>query len=323
MDSIKCKDLMISKIKLKLKWWFRDLIKPLGLKPNLHWRKGQVQTICFHGICGDDDNYINGRFLKETQFREIIEEASKLFNVISLNDFRTNNLDTNRLNVFITFDDGYKNNLNLGLPILEENNCVATIFVNGKRNKFQLIDLLDISRNAKVSLEPLKSGLKDLSNFSFQEIKKWLCHCNLSNYQTAYDILFDMVEPLIEDYLVYCELMSKDELKSVAQSKTLSIANHGFNHVSFLSLSESGIENEFSEIKTYLSSLGSDNWDIFAYPYSYYSEEISRKLKGLGVKHQFSIDGKGFSKFEVEDRLVVNPYISVYNQIKAIADGHY
>lgn len=52
------------------------------------------------------------------------------YQMISMDDLLTGNYDKNRNYIVLSFDDGYKDNLTVALPILKKYNARATIFVN-------------------------------------------------------------------------------------------------------------------------------------------------------------------------------------------------
>ena len=107
-------------IRLRLKWTLLSVVDLLGFPLKLKGREGEVQIICFHGICADTDAFINGRFYHVSAFRNLLSEIQQHFHIISLDDFSANRLNPDKLNVLITFDDGYRNNLTLALPVIEE-----------------------------------------------------------------------------------------------------------------------------------------------------------------------------------------------------------
>lgn len=63
-------------------------------------------------------------------FENIIKSIRHTYNLISYDDFRTGRFDTEKINVLITFDDGYISWMNTCLPTLRKYGVEAVFFVN-------------------------------------------------------------------------------------------------------------------------------------------------------------------------------------------------
>ena len=84
----------------------------------------------YHRICPDNDmsKPNNELVVSSSKFKEQLIFLKKNYNLVSLDnllDFKKNK----KFNISITFDDGYKDNLIYALPILNELNVPATIYV--------------------------------------------------------------------------------------------------------------------------------------------------------------------------------------------------
>jgi hypothetical protein len=114
-------------IKLKYKW--KLLIITLGFKLGfeklLIKQKYGERILIFHGI--GEPKY-NSRFISITAFEELIKYISTNYNVVSLDDYYAKKFEPDTLNIAITFDDGYLNNLH-AIPILEKYKISATFFI--------------------------------------------------------------------------------------------------------------------------------------------------------------------------------------------------
>ena len=88
----------------------------------------------YHGIDLHGKTDFNTRFISADYFEKQIAFFSKHFNVVSLDDIYGNRVAQDKLNVAITFDDGYQNNLKYAVPILEKHQVAATFFVTGIRD---------------------------------------------------------------------------------------------------------------------------------------------------------------------------------------------
>lgn len=84
-----------------------------------HKKSPLVRIICWHKITARE------RFSKKVRF------LIKHFNIISIDDFiNGKNLVYQRINLIISFDDGYKSWLHNALPVLEEYQLPALFFIS-------------------------------------------------------------------------------------------------------------------------------------------------------------------------------------------------
>ncbi|MBT4495545.1 polysaccharide deacetylase family protein [bacterium] len=71
--------------------------------------------------------------IKESEvgkFEEKVKYLKSKYNIISIDDFKSNNLDKKKLNILFTFDDGYCNWLEYILPVLDKYSIKALFFIN-------------------------------------------------------------------------------------------------------------------------------------------------------------------------------------------------
>ncbi|MDH4471750.1 MAG: polysaccharide deacetylase family protein [Fluviicola sp.] len=311
-------------IRLRLKWALLSAVDLFGFPLKLKDRKGEVQIICFHGICADTDEYINGRFCKESAFREVLTEIKQHFHIVSLDDFLANRLHPDKLNVLITFDDGYRNNLTIAQPIIEELQIPITIFVTGRTDFPLWTDLFDIA-----SANPSESGniLNELIAHSgvktIKELKAWI---PLQPKEVVLEInrkLNNLPETLLHKNRVFWELLSDHDLGLLQTRPLVSLANHGANHLSFVTLSDEEMTQEINEVRTRLSNIGSVYGSIFAYPYGHHTEKTIKHLSQIDMKQQH------LAEYAVEDapylfqRMAINPFISSRNMLRIIHKGQF
>ena len=77
-----------------------------------------VRVLAFHDV-------------KEKEwFDEVIQMLLSHYNVITPKQFHTNDFDTEKINILLTFDDGYASWVEVCAPILKKNNLKALFFVN-------------------------------------------------------------------------------------------------------------------------------------------------------------------------------------------------
>ncbi len=82
-------------------------------------RKGPlVRVLCLHDVPD------------KAWFSMLISTISQRYNVLSPQDFVEQTFDTNKVNVLLTFDDGYQSWVDVALPVLREKEITAVFFVN-------------------------------------------------------------------------------------------------------------------------------------------------------------------------------------------------
>ncbi|ASS47588.1 MAG: hypothetical protein A3D31_17325 [Candidatus Fluviicola riflensis] len=311
-------------IRLRLKWTLLSVVDLLGFPLKLKGREGEVQIICFHGICADTDAFINGRFYHVSAFRNLLSEIQQHFHIISLDDFSANRLNPDKLNVLITFDDGYRNNLTLALPVIEELRIPITVFVTGRTDFPLWADLLDVA-----AAHPAESGtvLNELRAYAqvktVRELKAWI---PLQPQEVVMEInrkLNELPHTLLDKTRVFWELLSNDDLLVLQTKSLVSLANHGANHLSFVTLSDVGMAKEIEEVQIRLTNIGSNYGSVFAYPYGQHTPATIAQLAELGITQQY-LAGSGITdKPYLFQRMTVNPFISVKNMLRIIQKGRF
>lgn len=274
---------MLHKLRLRLLWISRDVFHAMGREVSFKGYEGTVRVLCLHGICSDNQQFINSRFLHESQLDNLLKGMQGHVHFLSLQEYLDKKVDPNRLNVLITFDDGYKNNRTLALPILEKYQVPATIFCTTQ--EVHQDDLRDIARDTSQSPDTL-------------DIER-----------VGYDNFY--------------ELMTDEELTELNEHELIDLANHGAKHISFLEHSVEEVINDINSCEERLNRIGSSFSNVVAYPYGHHSVELFEELKKAGYPDQFVIEGNPNYDARFHDRLVINPHISTYNQIISLRNGRH
>ncbi len=98
--------------------------------------RSSVVVLAYHGVISDDyaDHPLrSSSMVTVTEFRRHLMEIVRLFNPISMDDFRAwfrGGRELPRKPVLVTFDDGYANNLVHAAPLLKQMGVPATFFVS-------------------------------------------------------------------------------------------------------------------------------------------------------------------------------------------------
>lgn len=84
-------------------------------------------------------------------FEETVGMLTRFFHVISPSDFNTNRLSQEKINILLTFDDGYKSWVDVALPVLKKHSIKALFFLTS--------GLLDVTGNPEVEQKFIKKRL--------------------------------------------------------------------------------------------------------------------------------------------------------------------
>ena len=260
--------------------------------------------IMYHGV-SDSRCQFNNRHTLTKDFISHLKFLKKYCNILSLNDFCQEKFIANKINVAITFDDGYYNNFIIAQPILEELKVPATFFVTGinsVENKILWADYIDI-----VTTQVDKEFSFNLENYQFKlvdnifkciETKKTI-HQIIKNDLAEYEYklqLYSKFDKYIQKKIfdgneIFWKLMSDDDIVNSSKSNVISIQSHGFLHNNLGRIKEENAYDEILKSKNYLEQLTQKEIEFLGYPDGSYSKNVVKYAFENGFKYQFAADG--------------------------------
>lgn len=90
--------------------------------------RGQIKVLLYHNVTEGAAHFDNA--LSPEQFGKQLEYLKKHYNIIGIDtDGAWRGLVPDRVNVLISFDDGFRNNLTHALPVLQKYNVPAVFFL--------------------------------------------------------------------------------------------------------------------------------------------------------------------------------------------------
>ena len=296
-----------------------------------------TRILIYHGVCKSEALKFNARFLTEAQFESHLVALKKCFNIISFEDFSSGNLSSDKLNVFLTFDDGLKNNFESALPLLLKHQVPATFFITVVENNSEflfndLLDVFSLMGPASITINSI-AFVKQKSYIHYRYVNaegaflaNYFHATNANQKKEIIKQIFNYV-PLekFEAYKEYLALMSDEEIKLLSFAPGITLGTHGVSHSDFGVLAPNELSLELKESRDRLEKLSGKECRLVAFPYGNYNENVLELCKEQGYTYLFGTEkllNPGDRPLVIE-RFTVNPFISAINQMYYIARNNY
>lgn len=314
-----------------------DLSALSGRSRHFYRNARGARMLVYHGICLQEHTRFNAIFLLKRTFEAHLQHFQQYFNLVSLEDYYNQNFREDRFNICITFDDGFANNFDYVLPLLEKYQAPAAFFVTGIREAGY-----DILWNDFMSMLH-KYGPPSL-DFNGRQFRKNRYGKYLSTedghsfaallqaggfedkaamMQTLYPLVPFRENGISPDYW---QQMTSEQIKSLAASPFATIGCHGYYHNDLAKIPVADAAKEMEQSKKYLEQLSSRPVNAIAFPYGSYSPAVVAAAKSLGFERLLALDflsPAAHADSSMRERLTINPFISVHNQLHAIINGKY
>lgn len=248
-------------------------------------------------------------------FREQIAFMKSNFNIVTMEQVLEAISTKNKLPekaLLLTFDDGYADNYNVAMPILEEYGVQGSFFIPGKTfTTHQLLDVNKIhyvlaSANIYNLLEDLK---KEMDYYRGQEFQYAPTEELFAKYAVAtrFDIketvfvkqmlqtvlpeklrniisskLFAKYVGVTEEQLAYELYMSEEQIRTMKRHGMF-IGIHGYDHYWLGNLSVEQMENDISLALDALDEFVDRKQWVMNYPYGNYNKDVLAYISKQGA----------------------------------------
>jgi peptidoglycan/xylan/chitin deacetylase (PgdA/CDA1 family) len=214
-----------------------------------YYFRGNGAILTYHRVLPDsivyEDSILNIA-VSTTNFRKQIAYLKNNFSILPIDSFLKHiNSDSKQFKLLITFDDGYKDNLDYAYPILKEFNVPAIIYVITKfiGNKFSpwWIKIDELLRN----------------NISFKSKNRkfdYFKNIFLFSDQMTVDkkLSFFLKKNNKKNNRIF---LNHKEIKYLSEQKLITIGSHSHSHYNFYKLDEKKALNEFKISKSILEKI--------------------------------------------------------------------
>ena len=256
-------------------------------------------VLMYHEVLPDEINIPAWTVVKESDFRWQMNYLQKYFDIISLDlalERVSGRINGKKPFAVITFDDGYKGNLQNVLPIMDSMGLQFTVYVSTKtlidNNLFwfdRIITLLEHSEDVCVKLKNKQKSeiymipAKASENIRWQAIEKLLEKLKkMSPDERSY-----WVKHIIErneGVSSALKMLNADDLKNLASSDLVTIGSHTHGHELLDQLDE---RNAYRTIQT-SCKLIKDTIDKnpihFSYPNGNYNQRVMLQVQNMKFK---------------------------------------
>ncbi len=205
--------------------------------------------------------------------------------------------------VCFTFDDGYRDNLSVALPVFEKYQIpfavyITTDFIDQKSFLWWYVLEAIIQRNEKVSLSNGTTNLcrtPDEKNEVFLLLKRELQkHARVSK-QLFYQYLDERYQTGIYEQP---QMLNWEEVRLLQNNPLCTIASHGVTHSSLILLTDDVLNYELTESKKRIEEQTGVVVNHFAYPYGDMNKKVAKAVKNAGYLSAVRIDGGMQRKFQ-------------------------
>jgi peptidoglycan/xylan/chitin deacetylase (PgdA/CDA1 family) len=312
-----------------------DLSTLAGTGRSFYRNARGARMLVYHGLCLQEHTRFNTIFLLKQTFERHLQYFQRYFNLVCLEDYYQQKFRDDRFNICITFDDGFANNFNYVLPLLEKYQAPAAFFITGIREAGY-----DILWNDFMSILH-KYGPATLHFKGRQFHKKhgrYLAadgHSLLALLQAGgFDdkaALMHSLYPLVPfrekdispDYWLQ---MTPEQIAVLAASPFATIGCHGYYHNDLAKIPLADAATEMERSRKYLEQISGRPLKAIAFPYGSYSPGVVAAAKNAGFDRLLALDflsPADHADPSMRERFTINPFISVHNQLHAIINGKY
>jgi peptidoglycan/xylan/chitin deacetylase (PgdA/CDA1 family) len=282
-----------------------------------------IKNFLFHRVSPERDQLWDPMSVE--LFEKCIKYISSNFTVITIEELLNNNISFTKLNyATISFDDGYKDNIEYAVPILAKYNVKASFYVvtdciekNIPTWTYILEYLFQKSANQQISINfdflPSDLNIKDLSDSrnKIEYVKKLKPFLKKISHEKRQLVLNEVIKAF-NDIPLPKIMMSWEDLKSLIASGHV-IGSHTVTH------SMLGTMNNEEELRFELEESGNiinRKLGFFpltiSYPVGSYNNDVIRLSKMAGYKLGLAVKQQPYNP--ICDNLFEIPRIELYNE---------
>lgn len=263
-------------------------------------------NVMYHGVVSSDSTWFSPRHLTKVEFDKQLSYLTQRFDVISSEEMFRQRKGKERLNrptISLSFDDGYLNNLEVALPIIEKYRVPVTFFVLGTcavdgEPRVAWPDLIAVLGRMDVGQFRLGSeqyaGTKNIrTGTSLSDDLKRMSAAGRDEALAELDARFSLSRELEHVPSEIWKLMDPGELKRLSESRYVEIGSHAYGHYNLGLISPADALADMKRSKEVLEALLDRPVQSIAFPDGSYSQVVKDLAMSLGFKRQLAVTFSG------------------------------
>ncbi len=261
--------------------------------------------LAYHGVTDEQNGAFRGPFgedVSRKNFREQMLFLKKNFSVCSLEIFLSKIEKKKTLKkplAAVTFDDGYKNLIDLALPVLEEHEIPATVFLSTaavERSwipfQFQLYGSLKIRDDFSIQLKGktvqigVNADSKKKAYYRIKDLTRGFDKTKLAR-------VINEINPDNSREKFKEKFLSWEDVKFLSEHPLVTAGSHGHNHLHLNQVTGETAQRDIKISRNLIRKHTGSDVIFFAYPYGDYSMSLNKYIMSEGFSHAFTTKNEG------------------------------
>jgi len=299
-----------------------------------HLLKPSVIVLMYHDVCEDSD-FSSWLRVKKSSFESQMRQLQKICTFIRPSElFQEHLLSNNRLNILLTFDDGFVNQYRFALPIFEKFSIPALFFISTENMQTGEIFWFDriITPIQVKRIDHLDLRLLGLGNYQFSskdEIQRWETIQVLLNgvkeKQKREKHIFQEIMHFFEEnygsemqrFIEKYRPLTKDEILKMKECGFCYFGSHSHKHEILTHLESEDIRNNLLESKSCLEAVLGEPVTHISYPNGDVNQTAEMLCKEAGYDYGYTTQ-HGVVKEDINRMQIPRISVSGYDTIQML-----